>query len=308
MIEFGNYDRKINYYDRLGAYAIVFNDKNQIAIVKNSLGYFLPGGGIETGEDKKTCLEREFIEETGYKIKIIRYIDKVAQYFYGEPLKRHIKNTAYIFQVELTQKSNDPLEEDHEMCWMYAEEASNIMYFEYQSWIIERYAVMRGIKLLGETKEATSDKVVYHMQKATKIAVINNEREIIILEAKIEKNHKLPNEVIKYGEGVKDTLKEKILMDIGEDIEIIDCIGAVIEYRDKNNEIKISYAYLAKTEVSKERLIRTIEEEIKTRLNWIKIEEVNKKLEHEKPINYIDKFTKCTNEVILRELHEYLRR
>jgi len=50
-------------------------------IIKTSTGYILlPGGGIENVETHKECLEREFIEEIGYKIDIKKYIGKASMY------------------------------------------------------------------------------------------------------------------------------------------------------------------------------------------------------------------------------------
>jgi 8-oxo-dGTP pyrophosphatase MutT (NUDIX family) len=53
--------------------AIIKNSKNDILLLKRSKpgGWFtLPGGTVEEGEDIKTCLEREILEETGLKTEI----------------------------------------------------------------------------------------------------------------------------------------------------------------------------------------------------------------------------------------------
>lgn len=42
--------------------------KDKVLSVQNSRGhYFLPGGGIENEESYQECLEREMLEETGYR-------------------------------------------------------------------------------------------------------------------------------------------------------------------------------------------------------------------------------------------------
>ena len=64
-IVFGEKLANQEYVNREGAYAIILNDKNEVATVRLPHGYFLPGGGIEGSEDKETCLKRECLEELG---------------------------------------------------------------------------------------------------------------------------------------------------------------------------------------------------------------------------------------------------
>lgn len=45
---------------------------NKMLLVKNKGQYSFIGGGIEKGETKEDCLRREFLEESGYKIKKIQ--------------------------------------------------------------------------------------------------------------------------------------------------------------------------------------------------------------------------------------------
>ena len=40
------------YVDREGVYAVILNDKNEVATVRLPHGYFLPGGGLEGVESK----------------------------------------------------------------------------------------------------------------------------------------------------------------------------------------------------------------------------------------------------------------
>ena len=64
------------YVVRQGVYGVVFNTEGKVAVIKNKFGHFLPGGGIEEGENFEECLRREFLEEIGYSIKIKKFIGK----------------------------------------------------------------------------------------------------------------------------------------------------------------------------------------------------------------------------------------
>ena len=66
------------YIDRKGVYAIIMNEKNEVATVKLPHGYFLPGGGLEGEESKEACLRRECLEELGWEIEINEYVCQAA--------------------------------------------------------------------------------------------------------------------------------------------------------------------------------------------------------------------------------------
>ncbi|MGL4336116.1 MAG: NUDIX domain-containing protein [Turicibacter sp.] len=74
------------YLDRVGAYAIIFNEKSQVATVKTKKGNFLIGGGIETIETHEECIRRECFEETGFEVEILKFICKGELYDYSDSL------------------------------------------------------------------------------------------------------------------------------------------------------------------------------------------------------------------------------
>ncbi|MYL35649.1 NUDIX domain-containing protein [Pontibacillus yanchengensis] len=73
---FGEKINRTDYETRKGIYAVIFNSKkDKVMTVQNGRGHhFLPGGGIENDESHFKCLEREMLEETGYKAFIGSYI------------------------------------------------------------------------------------------------------------------------------------------------------------------------------------------------------------------------------------------
>lgn len=71
-------------YFRPSVYAVVIKDNKALMIKFGELGYYLIGGGVELGEEHKSALRREFLEETGYDIEIKDLIE-VNTYFFEMP-------------------------------------------------------------------------------------------------------------------------------------------------------------------------------------------------------------------------------
>ena len=80
---------------RYGARGIVFNDKNQIAILNkaNKNEYKLVGGGIEGDEDPMIAFKREVLEEAGCIIEI----DKCLGTFKEEKSQGNFIQTSYVY-------------------------------------------------------------------------------------------------------------------------------------------------------------------------------------------------------------------
>lgn len=62
-------------YTQVSGY--IFNEKNQLLIVKNGKIWTVPGGHPEVGEEKIETLKREIMEETYTTIKDIKYLGAV---------------------------------------------------------------------------------------------------------------------------------------------------------------------------------------------------------------------------------------
>ena len=65
---FGEKKESVQYVNRYGVYAVIPDAKKEkIILVQAPNGaWFLPGGEIEEGENHRTALERELIEELGF--------------------------------------------------------------------------------------------------------------------------------------------------------------------------------------------------------------------------------------------------
>ena len=47
----------------------------------NTDQWFIPGGGLEAGEDTQTCVCRELAEETGFVVKPLRHFATIHEYY-----------------------------------------------------------------------------------------------------------------------------------------------------------------------------------------------------------------------------------
>ena len=67
------------------ARAIVLNENNGVYLLKVSLHNYhkLPGGGVDRGEDIKSALARECMEEIGCEVDIIKDVGKIVEYLDG---------------------------------------------------------------------------------------------------------------------------------------------------------------------------------------------------------------------------------
>lgn len=134
----------IEYYERKAVYGIVINDEIKIATIKTPRGYFLPGGGIEENESNEQCLEREFMEETGYEIKVGEYIGKASLYHISKS-NRYVFGIGFFYFVNLKERKNSGIEEDHTLIWLEPNECINRLYLEHQSWAVKKAVKIKDI-------------------------------------------------------------------------------------------------------------------------------------------------------------------
>lgn len=137
---FGEKLSGVEYGEKIGVYGITVDYKGKIAIIKNLTGYFLPGGGLEKGENHEECLKREFIEETGYEIEIESYIG-TASLYHMTKTGEYKKGIGHFYRVNLKADTGNKIEEDHELLWFEPNESVKCLFLEHQAW-----AVLKALK------------------------------------------------------------------------------------------------------------------------------------------------------------------
>tara|TARA_Y100000310_G_C20344840_1_gene651529 strand:+ start:180 stop:629 length:450 start_codon:yes stop_codon:yes gene_type:complete len=81
--------------------------------------FSLPGGSMNLGEDPRTSLKREFLEETGNKVDVGKNPLFVDTHLYGNPDKnQYFQRISLYYKVKLISKTNKNIDEETtEIIW-----------------------------------------------------------------------------------------------------------------------------------------------------------------------------------------------
>jgi ADP-ribose pyrophosphatase YjhB (NUDIX family) len=110
---------------------------------------------------------------------------------------------------------------------------------------------MKQIKIINP--ENTSDEEVknYRVREASRAIVFDNEGKIALLHVSKENYYKLPGGGIEQDEDQLTALDRECQEEIGCNIEVINEIGFIVEYRKMFKLKQVSYCYLAKVKGEK---------------------------------------------------------
>lgn len=80
-VKFGEARAGLVYVVRLAAYVVVMDADSRVACVEGRSGIFLPGGGIEAGEDAVAAVHREVREECACEVELLGELPSAIQFF-----------------------------------------------------------------------------------------------------------------------------------------------------------------------------------------------------------------------------------
>ena len=109
-----------DYRPRTAGYGVLMRD-GRIACARigyDNFKYDLPGGAVDPGENPEQAVVREFGEETGLKVEVVRPITDLLHYFIHDDGTAY--NNHYHF-FEMRQTGDIPearCEPDHELVWL----------------------------------------------------------------------------------------------------------------------------------------------------------------------------------------------
>lgn len=128
--------QEANYIDREGVYLVPARE-GKVGIVKTPKGYFLLGGGLDSGESHEECIKRECLEEIGYTVSVRNKVCS-AEMFCEHPTIGYFHPIQTYYVGELLEQVSIPVEEDHEFVWVEYSELVDNMFLEMQSWALEQ--------------------------------------------------------------------------------------------------------------------------------------------------------------------------
>lgn len=110
---------------------------------------------------------------------------------------------------------------------------------------------MKQLKLINPENVSENEVRNYSLREAARAIVIDKDGKIVLLNVSKANYYKLPGGGIDNGEDKITALKRECQEEIGCDIEVLNEIGLIIEYRKIHNLKQTSYCYLAKVKGEK---------------------------------------------------------
>ncbi len=136
MICFGEKEPGIRYQNRKTVYGI-YETSGKFVCVEVQGMFFLPGGGINKNERPGDALKREFIEELGWEIEIVKPVGSAIQHFYSKNDEAFYESHALFYRVNVTSTNKSRVENDHYLRWVPVENSA-VLRFEHFKWALNQ--------------------------------------------------------------------------------------------------------------------------------------------------------------------------
>lgn len=113
------------YRRRPGVYAVLLRGDSILATFQQAPvpEFQLPGGGIDAGEQPVAALHREVIEETGWKIDVLRRIGAFRRFTYMPEYDLWAEKLCTVYLARPVLRLGPPSEAGHTAVWLPVAEA-----------------------------------------------------------------------------------------------------------------------------------------------------------------------------------------
>jgi len=132
---FGEKIAHMEYTLRKGAYAVIIDDQD-VAAIKGTSSYFLPGGGREGTETDEETLARELHEECEASVEILSTIGQATDFLFSAAEDHHFEKHGTFCLARLLTPPNENL------IWIPISDASRFFRQEGHVWAITRALAM----------------------------------------------------------------------------------------------------------------------------------------------------------------------
>jgi 8-oxo-dGTP diphosphatase len=121
-------DRKQRYTNRVGAYAVI-RDGDDVLVTEQADPHELqlPGGGLDPGEGTVRALHRECLEETGWRIAVIRRLGAYQRFTYMPEYDLWARKVCHIYLARPVLRLAAPSDPAHRAIWMSIEAARSLL-------------------------------------------------------------------------------------------------------------------------------------------------------------------------------------
>ena len=114
------FDPARRYRERPGAYAVI-RDGDDVLVTEQTSPrheFQLPGGGIDPGEGPLRALHRECLEETGWRIAVIRRLGAWQRFAFMPEYGFWAHKVCHVYLARPVRRDGPPTEPGHHAIWM----------------------------------------------------------------------------------------------------------------------------------------------------------------------------------------------
>ena len=117
---------------------MIENDRGQFAVVRTPEGTYLPGGGMDPGETPVDTVTRETLEECGLAIRVGSWMTAAVQFAWSEAEQTYFEKRCTFVDATVLGPDTSRLEANHELLWVDADRACEVLTHESHAWVVRR--------------------------------------------------------------------------------------------------------------------------------------------------------------------------